>query len=409
MSLYKRGRIWWCEFTGKGFQTLKESTGSADRAAAQEYHDTRAAELWRVRRLGQRPRVAFADAAADWLEGHSKGKKSHADDRLLLAVLLGLQIDRAPALPTWLDELTTTRMTAIRSALRTGRGLAPLTCNHYLGVLAGIWRYAHRRELVDAMPAIPTFQRQQKRSGARWTVLTPDQVARLLGELPEHLLAIARFALATGLRDANVRGLTWANVDLAQRLARVWPDQAKGGALIAVPLNDGAVAVLQGCLGQHPTHVFTYPEVAKGGFVLWRRPIGKRSNNTAWRNARDRAGLPGLRFHDLRHTWASWHAQAGTPELVLQALGGWADLRMVSAYAHMAGRGLHEHAGAVTLPEPTYSFPHTGETEEAITNAKRPEVSGVDDGIRTRNNRNHNTVAPIGPAKNQRLGKRKAA
>lgn len=409
MSLYKRGRIWWCEFTGKGFQTLKESTSTADRTAAQEYHDRRAAELWRIRRLGQRPRAAFADAAADWLEGHSKGKKSHADDRLLLATLLELQIDGAPALPDWLDELTTTRMTAVRGALRTERKLAPATCNHYLGVLAGIWRHAHERELVDAFPAIPTFKRQQKRSGARWTVLTPEQVGGLFAQLPEHLLAIARFAMATGLRDANVRGLKWENVDLGQRIARVWPDQAKGGALIAVPLNDAAVAVLRACLGQHPTHVFTYPKVGKGGLVLWRRPIGKRSNNTAWRAARDRAGLPGLRFHDLRHTWATWHAQAGTPELVLQKLGGWQDLRMVSAYAHLVASGLHEHAGAIKLPEPTYNFPHSGKSVEAVTDAEKAELVGVDDGIRTRNNRNHNTVARIGASKNQRARRTKAA
>jgi len=365
MSLYRRGRIWWCEFTGKGFKTLKESTRTAERTQAQEYHDRRAADLWRERRLGERPRLAFAEAAADWLEGHSKGKKSHADDRLMLGTLLELQIDGAAALPDWMDELTTKRMTAIRAALQAERKLAAATCNHYLGVLGGIWRYAHDRELVAAVPAIPTFKRRQKRSTARWTVLTPDQVGRFFGELPNHLLAITRFALATGLRDANVRGLTWANVDLAGRLARVWGDQAKGGALIPVPLNDGAVSVLRGCLGQDPTHVFTYPKIGKGGLVLWRRPITKRSNNTAWCKARERAGLPGLRFHDLRHTWATWHAQAGTPELVLQKLGGWQDLRMISAYTHLVGRGLHEHAEAIKLPEPTYNFPHSGESERS--------------------------------------------
>jgi hypothetical protein len=69
MSLYKRGGIWWCSFRAKGHATVKESAGTSDRTAAQEYHDRRAAELWRVRKLGDRPRVAFADAAADWLRG----------------------------------------------------------------------------------------------------------------------------------------------------------------------------------------------------------------------------------------------------------------------------------------------------------------------------------------------------
>jgi Phage integrase family len=60
-------------------------------------------------------------------------------------------------------------------------------------------------------------------------------------------------------------------------------------------------------------------------------------------------GLPGLRF--LRHTWATWMAQAGVPELVVQRLGGWADLRMVSAYTHLAGRRLHAFANAIRLPQ----------------------------------------------------------
>jgi len=55
--------------------------------------------------------------------------------------------------------------------------------------------------------------------------------------------------------------------------------------------------------------------------------------NHAWQKACRRAGLDGLRFHDLRHTWASWHVQAGTP--LPQQLGGWASYQMVLRYAHL--------------------------------------------------------------------------
>jgi hypothetical protein len=43
-----------------------------------------------------------------------------------------------------------------------------------------------------------------------------------------------------------------------------------------------------------------------------------------------------LSWHDLRHTWASWHVQNGTPLAVLQELGGRRDLKMVLLYAHLA-------------------------------------------------------------------------
>jgi integrase len=44
----------------------------------------------------------------------------------------------------------------------------------------------------------------------------------------------------------------------------------------------------------------------------------------------------GLRWHDLRHTFGSWHAQNGTPPQVIKALGGWASMQMVERYMHLA-------------------------------------------------------------------------
>ncbi len=59
-------------------------------------------------------------------------------------------------------------------------------------------------------------------------------------------------------------------------------------------------------------------------------------SNTAWRNAVDKAGLGDLRFHDLRHTWASWHRQNGTSCDELKELGGWKSRSMVDRYAKFA-------------------------------------------------------------------------
>jgi integrase len=69
-----------------------------------------------------------------------------------------------------------------------------------------------------------------------------------------------------------------------------------------------------------------------------------RANNHAWRKALVRAGIKDFRWHDLRHTWASWHVQNGTPLHVLKELGGWADLTMVLRYAHLSSKHLEEYA-----------------------------------------------------------------
>jgi hypothetical protein len=60
-------------------------------------------------------------------------------------------------------------------------------------------------------------------------------------------------------------------------------------------------------------------------------------------------GLDDFHFHDLRHTWASWHVQAGTPLMVLKELGGWERIEMVQKYAHLAPTHLAAHATTVTF------------------------------------------------------------
>ena len=94
----------------------------------------------------------------------------------------------------------------------------------------------------------------------------------------------------------------WSQVDQERRLAWIHPDQAKARKAIPVPLNADALAVLESRKGKHSTFVFTYRE----------NPI-KQVATKAWKNALGRAGIKNFRWHDLRHTWASWHVQQGTP------------------------------------------------------------------------------------------------
>jgi len=128
-------------------------------------------------------------------------------------------------------------------------------------------------------------------------------------DLPGHLAAMARFSLETGLRRSNVTGLLWSQVDLTRRTAWVHADQAKARKAIAVPLSAAAVVVIREQIGKHSTHVFSF----RG------KPV-RQVNTKAWHLALKRVGIEDFRWHDLRHTWASWHVQGGTPLYVLQEL-----------------------------------------------------------------------------------------
>ena len=87
-------------------------------------------------------------------------------------------------------------------------------------------------------------------------------------------------------------------------------------------------------------------------FTYQGQPVN-RCNNHAWRKALKRAGIGDFRWHDLRHTWASWHIQAGTPLHVLRELGDWSGMDMVTRYAHLGGQHLQAYAAAIETPQGT--------------------------------------------------------
>lgn len=329
MSLFKRGDIWWMRFTSPRGKRIRRSTGTTDRKAAQEYHDRIKSELWRVEQLGERPRYSWNDAAVKWLKETTYKSTQDKDVEILrwLDPYLGGKL---------LAEITREMLFQIGEAKAVEA--SPSTTNRYLALIRAILRKARDEwEWLDRIPKIHFYRVHNKR--IRW--ITRDEAEVLLSHLPPHQAAMARFALATGLRQRNVCRLEWSQVDLKQRLAWVHPDQAKGKRALGVPLNAEAISVLRGCLGQHDSFVFTYE-----GEPVW------QVNTKAWRAAVKRAGLDNFRWHDLRHTWASWHAQAGTPLNVLQEMGGWECAEMVRRYAHLSVTHLRDHAERIVSTEP---------------------------------------------------------
>ncbi|WP_278043847.1 tyrosine-type recombinase/integrase [Legionella beliardensis] len=119
-------------------------------------------------------------------------------------------------------------------------------------------------------------------------------------------------------------------------MINVPPKMGKTQKAIPVPLNDDVIAILKSRELQHPQFVFTYQN----------KRINKCSTR-AWSKALKRAGIKNFRWHDLRHTWASWHVQNGTSLQELQQLGGWSSFDMVLRYAHLSGDHLRNAANRI--------------------------------------------------------------
>ncbi len=233
------------------------------------------------------------------------------------------------------------------------------TVNRTLALVRSILRKALREwQWLDRGPAV----RMLKEPTRRIRYLTHEEADRLMLELPPHLRDMAAFSLTSGLRAANVTGLRWSAVDIDRRLAWVHPDEAKARKAIPVPLNGEAVAILQKQIGKHREVVFTF----KG------KPVEQLST-AAWYKALKRAGIENFRWHDLRHTWASWHVQSGTPLNVLQELGGWASYAMVQRYAHLAADHLAPWAERLTSSrENRGTNPAQRPVEQRIARHKAP-------------------------------------
>lgn len=333
-----------------GGRRVQRSALTADRKEAQRIHDEIRAELWRVQVAGELPRVSFAQAAAAYLEDRD-GRLSDLEttrDRLrwIVGRIGKLQVSEVTQ-AIIADTLAArrregvTRNIKLRSGqvrkVRVSDTVSPATLDRYAAAIGVVLTHARDRGWLRNVPKIP---KQSGRRAATPVFATREQAAALLEALPPHLRAMAAFALATGLRRANITGLRWEQVNLPARKAWIEAQRAKGKKAIGVPLNDSAVAILRAQLGQHPTIVFPY----RGDQVT-------RVTGIAWRKAVKAAGLPdGFRFHALRHTWASWHAMNGTPPQVLKELGAWSSLEMVLVYSHLSPEHVAGWAGNAEGP-----------------------------------------------------------
>lgn len=325
-GIYRRAdsRYWWINATLPNGKRIRQSAGTEDREEAEALLAKLKLEAFREHHFGiKRPRT-WQEAVVRYLEV----KETLRSFRDVKRICRGLH--------PYLGDLTLNQINGdvvwsiVQGELKKGN--LPATVNRYLATLRNLLRMARDEwQWLDSVPKIRMLGGEVERD--RW--LTREEADRLIRFCPEHLASVVRFALATGCRAREILGLEWNRVDLQRKTA--WINQTKNGTPRGVPLNGDAVRVLREQIGKHSLSCFTF----RG------KPIRRNVANHAWYTAVEKAGLEDFRFHDLRHTWASWHRQAGTSCDELKDLGGWKTRSMVDRYAKFATEHLAAAASRI--------------------------------------------------------------
>lgn len=217
---------------------------------------------------------------------------------------------------------------------RRRKPVAPGTIIRELVTLRAAFRWAVHERWIAAEPYVEVPAAPPSRE--RW--LTREEATRLVDACGDfHVRLFVLLGLHTAARSAAILGLTWDRVDLDAGRISYGTGRGNKGQARQVPVNAELMAYLQAAR-----------ELAQSDFVVEFAGGPVLSVKTGFRAACRRAGLVGVTPHILRHTAATWAAQARVPMWEIAGLLGHSDVRMVEeVYGHHSPDHLRAAAGAI--------------------------------------------------------------
>lgn len=219
----------------------------------------------------------------------------------------------------------------------------PRKANFALAVLSKLmtWAEDHGLRPPVSNPCAGVKKFKERR---RQRFLSPEEIRRLgdvldtldsAGLEPPPVTAAIRLLLLTGCRLNEVLTLQWQHVDLGRSLLHL-PDSKTGPKVVY--LNDHAKAVLMK-LERFPDNAHVIVGSRSGGHLV--------NLQKPWRRIRSEAGLPEVRLHDLRHSFASVAAANGASLLLIGKLLGHSQPQTTARYAHLVNDPVREANEAI--------------------------------------------------------------
>jgi len=390
MALVKRGKTWHCHFfvNGQRFRQSLETTDWREAQNKQKDLIGLATEGKLTQTSASLARQPFKQAADDYVTARKLelASASQAKEKQLLVQL------RAFFKEEPLKSITAKRIAEYRAwraeqkVVRGGREqkVGPATLNAEVGILRRIMKRARvwARVADDIRPL-----REPSSIGK---ALTEEEKQRLLKTAtirPEWETAYlaAVLCLNTTARGCELKGLQWSDVDLFAKTLTIRKSKTAAGER-TVPLTDVAASALarlrrraEGFGNVEPSHYvfaafvpkfkFSGKRVIEYNMTAFDPARHLKSWRSAWRTLTKKAGLPGFRFHDLRHCAITLLAENGASDSTIMAIAGHVSRRMLERYSHVrmeAKRNAME-ALAVSTKAAGYDASHDTNTTPTTT------------------------------------------
>jgi integrase len=352
-----RGRPVWCIFyKGMDGKWHRERTGARTKEQAQAILHKKTEEMLKAKITGVtnveglKPRT-FKDFVENEYLPHCKAthtKETYKRDRYLSNAVMGFfgkMILRAIT-PGEVQRYVDQRVG--KKSPNSKRPISPATTNRELMFVSGALTEAEQRGYIDRNPARKVSQLPEHNDRVRW--LNRDEEKAILAKSPVFLRPIIFTAIHTGMRQGELLGLRWVDLDFDQKLVRV--AHGKNHKVRYIPMNAELYKLLSAIRPPTPTwekspYVFANPRTlddreAKGRY----KDIAHAFSRVA-----DGAGLGDVTFHTLRHTFASRLVQGGATMKAVQELLGHGSMQMTMRYAHLAPNNLRDAVEILTRTE----------------------------------------------------------
>ncbi len=314
MGVYKRGSSWQIDYYDRNHVRVQESSHSSRRADAEALLALRRAEI--LRGIYKRPvRVSLGEFGSRYMEYAKVNKRSWLRDEQMLRHLkefFGTERQLTEIKPADIEGYKLSRKAKVSGS----------TVNRELALLKRMFNLAINWDLFfDVNPVRKVKYFREVNVGLR--VVSPEEEEKLLRNASPCIQDLVRFGLNTGLRIGEIFSLRWSDVDSENNVLNILAPKTQ--KIRTVPINGEARKVLgYWALGRRNEFVFYNPETGKpfvdldAGFAL----------------ACKKAGVEGVTWHTLRHTFASRLVNRGVDIVTVQQLLGHSSLAVTMRYTH---------------------------------------------------------------------------